>query len=57
MGKLVSIVTTCFSRFEQQILILEKLAESTDPKTDHHEHDGLSRGSNSKTLRILKFGY
>ena len=46
-----------FSRFEQQILFLGKLAETTDPTTDHHWHDGPSRGSRSKTLRILKFGY
>ena len=30
---------------------------TTDPTTDRHEHDGPSRGSRSKTLRILKFGY
>ena len=46
-----------FSRFEQQILFLEKLAETTDPTTDRHGHDGPLRGSRSKTLRILKFGY
>ena len=46
-----------FSRFEQQLLFLEKLAEKTDPTTDRHGHDGPSRGSRSKTLRILKFGY
>ena len=31
-----------FSRFEQQISILEKLAEATDPTTDRHRHDGPS---------------
>ena len=46
-----------FSRFEQQILFLEKLAETTDPTTDHHRHDGPSRGSRSKTLRLWKTGY
>ena len=46
-----------FSRFEQQTLILEKLAETTDPTTDRHGHDGPSRGSRSKILRILKIGY
>ena len=46
-----------FSRFEQQIFFLEKLAETTDPTTDSHGHDEPSRGSHSKTLRILKFGY
>ena len=46
-----------FSRFEQQILFLEKQAEMTEPTTDRHGHDGPSRGSRSKTLRILKFGY
>ena len=40
-----------FSRFEQQILFLEKLAETTDPTTDRHGHDGPSRGSRFKTLR------
>ena len=46
-----------FSRFEQQILFLEKLSRSMDPTTDRYGHDGPSRGSRSKTLRILKFGY
>ena len=47
-------VNTCndlFSRFEQHILFLEKLAETLDPTTDRRG------GSRSKTLRILKFGY
>ena len=57
MGKLVSIVTTCLVVFEQQILFLEKLAEMMDPTTDRHGQDGPSRGSRSKTLRFLKFGY
>ena len=54
------IIRTCndlFSRFEQQILFLEKLAKSTDPTTNRHGHDGPSWGSRSKTLRILIFGY
>ena len=46
-----------FSRFEQQILFLEKLAETTEPTTDRHGHDGPSRVSRSKILRILKIGY
>ena len=46
-----------FSHFEKQILFLEKQAETTDPTTDRHGHDGPSWGSCSKTLRILKFGY
>ena len=46
-----------FSRFEQQILFLEKLVETTEPTTDRHGHDGPSRVSRSKTLRILKIGY
>ena len=33
-----------FSRFEQQILFLEKQAETTEPTTDRHEHDGPSKG-------------
>ena len=32
-----------FSRFEQQILFLEKLAEMMEPTTDRHGHDGPSR--------------
>ena len=46
-----------FSHFEQQILFLEKQAETTEPTTDRHGHDRPSRVSRSKTLRILKFGY
>ena len=45
-----------FSRFEQQILFLEKQAETTEPTTDRHEHDGPSRGIVSKHLEILKLG-
>ena len=53
-------LTNCndlFSRFEQQTSILEKLAETTDPTTDRHGHDGLSRGSRFKTLRKSEIGY
>ena len=46
-----------FSRFEQQILFLEKLAETKDPTTDRHEHDGPSRGSRPKILRKSEIGY
>ena len=59
-----------FSRFEQQILFLEKQAEATDPTTDRHGHDGPSwarrtvmgttdrrGGLVSKHLEILKNGY
>ena len=45
-----------FSRFEHQILFLEKQAETTEPTTDRHEHDGPSRGLVSKHLEILKLG-
>ena len=45
-----------FSRFEQQILFLEKQAKTTEPTTDRHEHDGPSRGLASKHLEILKLG-
>ena len=45
-----------FSRFEQQILFLEKQAETTEPTTDRHEHDGPSSGLVSKHLEILKLG-
>ena len=52
-------VTNCrdlFSRFEQQILFLEKLAEATDLTTERHGHDGPLQGLVSKHLEILKFG-
>ena len=45
-----------FSRFEQQTLFLEKLAEATDPSTDRHRHDGPSQGLISKHLENLKLG-
>ena len=45
-----------FSRFEQQILFLEKQAEATDPTTDRHGHDGSSQGLVPKLLEIPKFG-
>ena len=45
-----------FSRFEQQISILEKLVEATDPTTDRHGHDGPSQGLVSKHLENLKLG-
>ena len=46
-----------FSRFEQQIVFLEKLAETTEPTTDRHGHDRPSRVSRFKTIIILNFGY
>ena len=46
-----------FSRFEQQILFLEKQAEATNPTTDRHGHDGPSQGLVSKHLEKLKIGY
>ena len=46
-----------FSRFEQQILFLEKQAEATDPTTNRHGHDGPSQGLVSKHLEKLKIGY
>ena len=45
-----------FSRFEQQILFLEKQAEATDPTTDRHGHEGPSQGLVSKHLENLKLG-
>ena len=42
------------SRFEQQILFLEKQAEATNPTTDRHGHDGPSQGLVSKHLENLK---
>ena len=41
-----------FSRFEQQILFLEKQTEATD----RHGHDGPSHGLVSKHLENLKLG-
>ena len=45
-----------FSRFEQQILFLEKQAETTEPTTDRHGHDGRTQGLISKHLENLKLG-
>ena len=45
-----------FSRFEQQIVILEKLAGTTDGMTDRRGHDGPSWVFRSMTLRVLKLG-
>ncbi len=38
-----------FSAFEQQTSILEKLAETTDPTTDRHGHDGPSQTAQSQS--------
>ena len=46
-----------FSRFEQQILFLEKQAETTEPTTERHGHDGPSRVSRFRTLRKSEIGY
>ena len=45
-----------FSRFEQQISILKKQAEATDPTMDRHGHGGPSQGLVSKHLENLKLG-
>ena len=45
-----------FSRFEQQILFLEKQAEAMNPTTDCHGHDRPSQGLVSKHLENLKLG-
>ena len=45
-----------FSRFEKQILFLEKQAEATNPTTDRHGHDVPSHGLISKHLENLKLG-
>ena len=45
-----------FSRFEQQILFLEKQAEATDRMMDRHGHDGPSQVLISKHLENLKLG-
>ena len=45
-----------FSRFEQQILFLEKQAETTEPTTKRHGHDGPLQGLVSKHLENLKLG-
>ena len=54
--KQIYICNDLFSRFEQQILFLEKLAGSMDPTTDRHGHDGPSQGLVSKHLENLKLG-
>ena len=54
--KKVQFCNDLFSRFEQQILFLEKQAEATDPTTDRHGHDGPSHGLVSKHLENLKLG-
>ena len=51
-----TICNDLFSRFEQQTSILEKQAETTEPTTDRHEHDGPSRRLVSKHLENLKLG-
>ena len=53
---MVNICNDLFSRFEQQILFLEKQAEATDPTTDRQGHDGPSQGLVSKYLENLKLG-
>ena len=45
-----------FSRFEQQILFLEKHAEATDPTMNRHGNDRPSQGLVSKHLENLKLG-
>ena len=55
-ANLILICNDLFSRFEQQTSILEKLAETTDPTTDRHGHDGPSQGLVSKHLENLKLG-
>ena len=52
----LSVCNDLFSRFEQQILFLEKQAEVTDPTMDRHGHDGPSQGLVSKHLENLKLG-
>ena len=46
-----------FSRFEQQTSILEKLAETTEPTTDRHRHDGPSLMSRYNIIRNSEIGY
>ena len=45
-----------FSHFEQQILFLEKQAETMEPTTELHGHDRTSQGLVSKHLENLKLG-
>ena len=52
----LSFCNDLISHFEQQILLLEKQAEATDPTTDCHGHDGPSQGLISKHLENLKLG-
>ena len=53
---LIQYCNDLFSRFEQQILFLEKQAETTEPTTERHGHDGPSQGLVSKHLENLKLG-
>ena len=46
-----SLCNDLFSHFEQQILFLEKQAQTTKPTTERHGHNGPSRVSRPKTLR------
>ena len=51
MGKLVSIVTTCLVVLSSRFYFWKKQAETTEPTTERHGHDGPSRVSRPKTLR------
>ena len=56
MGKLVSIVTTCLVVLSSRFNFRKKQAETTEPTTDRHGHDGPSQGLVSKHLENLKLG-
>ena len=51
MAKNILRCNDLFSHFEQRILFLEKQAETMDPTTDRHGHDGPSQGLVSKHLK------
>ena len=56
MGKLVSIVMTCLVVLSSRFYFWKKLAETTEPTTDRHGHDGPSQGLVSKHLENMKLG-
>ena len=53
----ILVVTTCLVVRSSRVNFWKSLSGSTDPTADHHGHDGPSRVSRSKTIKILKFGY
>ena len=57
MGKLLSIVTTCLVILSSRFYFWKKLAETTEPTTDRHRHDGPTQMSRFNILRNSEIGY